>query len=122
MVLPEFDKTKKVDSITALVFDALYNYDIIMGRDFLNKAGLILDFQHGAIQWFYQEIAMKPFVQWNNKLITTGKYYCFMNEEADDDEEDSEYSSFVTEIKDTQYDSIPTDEVAQQHLHLTPLQ
>ena len=40
IVLPEFDRNKKIDEQMALVFDGPSKYDLILGRDFLQKIGL----------------------------------------------------------------------------------
>jgi hypothetical protein len=40
IVMPEFDKTRKIDGIKAFVFDEPCVYDIILGRDFLHKTGI----------------------------------------------------------------------------------
>ena len=39
IMLPEFDKAKKIDAHHALVFDSPCQYDMIIGRGFLQKIG-----------------------------------------------------------------------------------
>eukprot|EP00957_Ditylum_brightwellii_P149748 11404322-Ditylum_brightwellii.AAC.1 len=53
---------KQVDCIQASVFDSPCNYDMIVGRDFLQRAGIKLDFEHGSIEWLGQKVAMKATV------------------------------------------------------------
>ena len=64
IVLPEFDKTRHVDGVGAFVFDTPCRYNMILGRDFLSKAGIKLDFQFGVIQWMESMIPMKEISHW----------------------------------------------------------
>jgi len=47
IVLPEFDRNKKIKKQGAFIFDGDTNYDIILGRDFLERIGFKLDFKRG---------------------------------------------------------------------------
>ena len=65
ITLPEFDKGNKIKQQTALVFDATCKYDIILGRDFLNKAGIIIDFADKKIKWYGKELPLRePYNKW----------------------------------------------------------
>ena len=66
IVLPEFDKTKHVDGVAAFVFDAPCRYNMILGRDFLMKAGIKLDFQFGIMQWLETTLPMKEMAHWQD--------------------------------------------------------
>ena len=44
MLLPEFDKTKRINGSEVFVFDSPCRYNIILGQDILHKIGLNLDF------------------------------------------------------------------------------
>ena len=44
MRLPAFDKNRTTDSHEFLIFDSAYNYDIILGGDFLKKIGMNLNY------------------------------------------------------------------------------
>lgn len=39
IMLPEFDKTKRISGTNAYVFNIDCKYDMIIGRDFLHKIG-----------------------------------------------------------------------------------
>ena len=57
--LPEFDKTKTVDEQKALVFDMPCLYDIILGSDFLFKAGIEIKYSDATVEWFEHTIPMR---------------------------------------------------------------
>ncbi|MFM7530879.1 MAG: retropepsin-like aspartic protease [Nodosilinea sp.] len=57
--LPEFDRNKKIDKHGAFVFDGPCNYDLILGRDFLERIGFKLDFDQLKMRWINKEIDMK---------------------------------------------------------------
>ena len=54
-----------IESFDAVVMDGQSNYDIILGRDFLQKIGLTLDFATLKIKWMNMEISMKSNCYWN---------------------------------------------------------
>lgn len=60
IVLPEFDRAKAVDRISAAVFDAACPYDVIAGRDFIQRAGIDLFFSKGQMRWLDKVAPMKP--------------------------------------------------------------
>ena len=51
IMLPEFDRTKRIDQQKASVFDQPCQYDIILGRDFLLRAGINIFFSKSTVQW-----------------------------------------------------------------------
>ena len=50
--LPEFDKNRRIDEQRAPVFDTRCCYDIILGTDFLKKAGIRMNYDTGFMEWF----------------------------------------------------------------------
>ena len=50
--LPEFDKSKKVDELKALIFEGKCRYDLILGADFLTKTGIDINYSTGTMHWF----------------------------------------------------------------------
>ena len=57
--LPELDKNRNVDQQKALIFDAdSCRYDVILGADFLSKAGIDVKYSTGTIEWFDNELPL----------------------------------------------------------------
>ena len=48
-----------IDSQTALLFEGESRYDIILGRDFLHKAGIKIDFSGTYMEWLDQKVPMR---------------------------------------------------------------
>ena len=59
LILPEFDRSLKVEQHWAYVFDGPCKYDLILGRDFLGPAGIILDFLNSTMKWCNLTVPMK---------------------------------------------------------------
>ena len=57
--LPEFNRSRSIAEQKALIFDGPCNYDIIIGADFLSKAGLTLDYQAKEATWFGDSIPLR---------------------------------------------------------------
>ena len=59
--LPEFDKNRRINQQKVLVFgnDSI-KYDIILGINFLSKAGIKLNYSTGAMEWFDCSIPLHP--------------------------------------------------------------
>ena len=51
VLLPEFDRSLRIEKQDALVFDKPCKYDVIVGRDFLISAGIDLKFGEGVVKW-----------------------------------------------------------------------
>eukprot|EP00957_Ditylum_brightwellii_P198700 15145143-Ditylum_brightwellii.AAC.1 len=83
IILPELDRTKRIDRIVVHVFDAKCNYNMILGRNFLINAGIILDFEHSLICWLDHQIAMKPAIQWRSgEMMAVDDYLSLYNDKA----------------------------------------
>ena len=59
IILPEFDKTKRISGNSAYVFNSPCKYDMIVGRDILNKIGLTLCFAEKTMWWIDYTVPMK---------------------------------------------------------------
>ena len=66
--LPEFDQNKQIDDQGAFVFDGPCRYDIILGRDFLHKIGIQMDFANAQMSWMEHLVPMKDDVKWTASL------------------------------------------------------
>jgi hypothetical protein len=82
------------------------DYDLILGYDFLCKIGLAVDFSSSLLKWMDAEVAMKPHEYWDDLLDA---YYILCNED----------DCFTTDIKESKYEYVDTDEVAAQQKHYT---
>ena len=108
IMLPEFDKNKRIDEQGAFVFEGPCRYDIIFGRDFLRKVGLQMDFANAQMRWMEHLVPMRDDATWNNGSLF-----------VDDQTENEAYAS---EILDAKYEKMDPIQVAEQQTHLTPLQ
>ena len=57
--LPEFDKNRRIEEQKALVFDTECHYDIILGTDFLSKAGISINYDTGFMEWYENIIPLR---------------------------------------------------------------
>ncbi|GFH49197.1 hypothetical protein CTEN210_05673 [Chaetoceros tenuissimus] len=113
VILPEFSRSLQIESFDAVVMDGRSNYDIILGRDFLQKIGLILDFKNLQIKWMNMEISMKPATYWNtleNVQIAFAEY----TDEADEEPNDG----YAAAILPSKYDDVSPDVIAAKQTHL----
>eukprot|EP00957_Ditylum_brightwellii_P153866 11711537-Ditylum_brightwellii.AAC.1 len=74
----------------AHAFDAKYSCNTLLGRDFLIKVRIILDFEHNLICWLDHQIAMMPVVQWKSgEMMAVDNYLGLYNDESEEEEEDN---------------------------------
>ena len=110
IVLPEFDKTRQIDGVSAFVFDQPCAYDIILGRDFMQKAKIDVLFSRNLITWLDKAIPLR----------TTGRAQdVFHDMEL---EQDDMNDQFVTDFQDTDHSEITPAEVAKRQTHLNETQ
>ena len=91
-MLPEFDKSRRIDGLQAFVFEAPCQYDMIIGRDFLAKTGIKLDFKFATMQWLETMVPMKE-----SKHVYQ-QNYTELIEDEDVLDDDDEYESYNAEI------------------------
>ena len=64
--LPEFVNGGTVDRVEARLFDSpTCQYDIIFGRDFLQKTNMKFCFKQNIVDWMGASITMKPVTHYN---------------------------------------------------------
>lgn len=116
MVLPEFDRNRRIDEQPAYIFDGPSRYDVILGRDFLRRIGIKLDFHSNLMQWMDLTVPMKDNSYWEEPAQ--------MMFAQDDDEADLEQrlETMATEILDAKYEKVDPSEVAAKQTHLTAQQ
>jgi len=115
IILPKFDRSKRIDHNNAFVFTSDSRCDVILGRDFLHKAGLQLDFQTKSIKWMEHVVPMK-----DSEFLKQPQL--FLLDLWDDDAFDDEIDSHATEMLDAKHEKVDTTVVAEQQTHLTPQQ
>ena len=109
LMLPEFDRSLKVEQHHAYVFNTPCKYDLILGRDFLGPAGINLDFLSHTMQWCNRTVSMKK-PSFTNAQMYDDSFEQFYWKEID---------SFTSEILQADYKSVDTGEVAREQTHLT---
>ena len=63
ILLPEFHKTRCLQTLTAKVFDNGCCYDMILGRNLMNDLGIMLDFNNKSMAWDGSIVAMHGYDQ-----------------------------------------------------------
>ena len=112
IILPEFDRNKKIDGQGAFVFQEDCRYDVIFGRDFLSKTGLDIRFANNTMQWMNVTVEMKDIPP-----MRLGRINQNQNDDNDDEKE-----MFATMILDAKYDGASPEKVAALQTHLTQTQ
>eukprot|EP00957_Ditylum_brightwellii_P123610 9424528-Ditylum_brightwellii.AAC.1 len=96
-----------MDTTQTSVFDSHYNYNMIVGQDFLQRAGIRLNFKFGYMEWLEQRVAMKATVNVVHSRTIDEHEFLFDDEEVDQ-------TSYTSEIKDAKYEAILAEEVSEQ--------
>ena len=122
MRLPEFDKNRRIDEQKALVFDGKCRYDVILGADFLTKAGIDINYSTGTMHWFENVRPMRE--PWK---LDNSEYHamaCAFDIQADDEliGEDWLDSYLTNTILDAKYEKVNVHDVSKTQTHLTPFQ
>lgn len=112
ITLPEFDRNKKIESQGAFVFDGNSAYDLILGRDFLEKVGIKIDFNNTIIQWLGTTVKMKD--ESSRTIVAESDWESTLEEPFSD--------SLANTILDAKYDAWTPEQVGEAQTHLTPSQ
>ena len=59
VLLPEFHRTRPLDTLQAKIFDQTCCYDMILGRDLMNDLGIVLNFDSKSMEWDKSVVAMR---------------------------------------------------------------
>ena len=108
ILLPEFDKTKRINGSGAFVFDSHCRYDMIVRRDLLHKIGLNLDFENKVMRWIDSIVPMKTDNFWTSPL----SYHWALDD-------DDEFDAFATTILHAKYEKVDIADVVIQLKHLS---
>ena len=118
--LPELDKNRIVNNQTALVFDSVCRYDVILDYDFLQKSGIDIKYSNVRVEWFGNTILLReaPRVETYEEDFKTfiGDYLSQMEDEQFRGDLYDEYSA---SILDEKYEKVYVDGLAKEQSHLT---
>ena len=119
IMLPEFDKAKKIDSHHALVFDSDCQYDMILGRDFLQKIGFKFNFESHTMQWLENIVSMKTPDFWTS----SSALFDVLDDTNDEIFPTQHFESFKTQalkkLLDSDYKKVDIADVVTSQKHLT---
>ena len=59
VLLPEFHRTRHLDTLQAKIFDQTCRYNIILGRDLMNDLSIVLNFDLKSMEWDKAIVAMR---------------------------------------------------------------
>jgi hypothetical protein len=51
IICSEFTRSKRIETLTAYVIDSPCQYDLILGRDFLEDTGMMMNFRVKKVAW-----------------------------------------------------------------------
>ena len=113
--LSEFDRNKRIYCSIVKVFDSPESqYDIILGRDYLQHLEMNVEYKHQVIRWGDSVVPLEHWQHWQNKdnwMLALDKHYfktIF--------EEDMPENSFILDAK---YEATTAHEVASKQDHLS---
>ena len=69
ILLPEFHTTRRIQTLTAKIFDNGCRYDMILGWNLMNDLGIVLDFNNKSMVWDGSTVTMRGYDQ--NQAPTT---------------------------------------------------
>ena len=112
---PEF-RNRYIGSIKADVFDSpTCRYDIILGRDLLERLGLKMDFHNHRMTWGDRTIPMKSTVDFKPNQREVDQYLnLFTLQEHRDTALFDSFSNNNAIILDRKYQAVTPEEVVQQ--------
>ena len=61
ILLPEFHKMRRLQTLMAKIFDQGCHYDMILGRNLMNELGLVLNFNTKSMTWDGSTVAMREY-------------------------------------------------------------
>ena len=119
--LPEFDKNRSVEEQKALVFDSPCRYDIILGSDFLAKAGININYETGFMEWFDSILPLRDPKGLQSQDFDEMEDALFIQQDDELLGEDW-LDSFATEILDARYEHTDIRDVVDNQSHLNERQ
>ena len=116
--LPEFDKNKRIGQQRALIFDSnSCKYDMILGTNFLSKAGIKLNYDSGNMEWYDSTLPMRPSCGLTSSDFDAMEDQYFIQLEDEILGEDW-LQCYATEILDAKYEWTDVADVVKKLHHL----
>ena len=111
LTFPEFGKSLKFDSLDAHIITQDIHYDIILGRDFLDKAGIDICFSTKTMNWSDRQVPFKDSRQPYSLYI-----------DPDDEDLDDFFLAADPKIRKREYHYVSIEDVVKQCTHLNSKQ
>ena len=115
--LPEFHRSRCLDTLQAKIFDQMCRYDLILGRDFMNDLGFVLNFDSKSMEWDKAIVAM-----WEHPTSTspTSLATNLLLEAIDGGLEDKDSNSMLDQTSDLHYQAKNTNPDGYKSTTITP--
>ena len=115
--LPELNRNRGMRELKALVFNQPCRYDVILGSDFLNQAGLDIKYSDKVVEWFGDTIPLCT-----PSKLTTKSYLNMMEAAYPEDDvpnEEGIEDCCLSQILDAKYEAMDIKQVVSRQTHLT---
>jgi hypothetical protein len=115
-VLPEFSRSKKIECINAIAFDAPASQcDVMLGRDYLHQLGMDPRFSTKKMVWMEHSLDMKSPGFWDDPVNLCSSLHQDADESVIKDKSDQHRA---TEILHAKYEKVDAMQVARDQKHL----
>ena len=118
---PEFNKNINIEQHKMIVFDSNCCYDFILGGDFLQKAGININYTECQIEWLNGQLPLRNAYKFQKK----DKSLLVEMMHAQEDKEwfgDNFMELLATTILDATYNKVDLDKVISNQKNLTKKQ
>ena len=61
ILLPEFHKTRRIQTLTSKIFDNRCRYEMSLGRNLMNDLGIVIDFNNKSMVWDGSTVSMRGY-------------------------------------------------------------
>ena len=119
--LPELEKNRRIAGSKVFIFDTPCRYDVIVGSDLMDAAGIDILYSKKEVNWLGNTIPMRDVRTFRPHELDElmGTYHAAEEEEFIGEDF---LDSFATEILDAKYEHVDVADVAAAQKHLSPSQ
>ena len=114
--LPQFTTKRRFDAKIFFFSDKDSTYDLILGRDLLEKLGIIIDYKQQIFIWDEIKIPIQKKGHWT---INTIKQFWALKAETEDNDN---LGTYATTILDANYEKQDLKDIVDKQTHLTIIQ